>query len=394
MFFPKLKLTDSGRALLSEVISGGGTLNFSGFALGDGALPEGEDGTHLTALIHQVGTVPIASITTGEGGVSLTAGVDTTQLPGAVTGRELGIFADALVGEGKILYAYTNAGDLATYIPQGSGDTYQRITLNVVVAVGDAEQITATIGGITGYATVEQLQEHESDEGNPHHVTKAQVGLGNVENLAINNQAPTYTEAESLQQLSSGETLRVAFGKIKKAIYDLAAHIGNHTNPHDVTPAQIGAANIYHEHSMADLTETDTRKILTSQERDRIGMISAFLQGPPSKEIPTPYVEGLSFTVGFQIATLTFGAFRNLPPQRDQVIGFLPTNLDDNNPYLHFVRAWPKYTISQNFVSRTDPSEVVQVQILPTGELLASNLSTNDSFLDIQGTITYVWGEQ
>lgn len=85
------------------------------------------------------------------------------------------------------------------------------------------------------------LTNHKQDSNNPHNVTAAQVGLGNVPNKATNDQQPTYTESSTLAALTSGERLAVAFGKIAKAISDLIAHIGNKSNPHKVTASQAGA---------------------------------------------------------------------------------------------------------------------------------------------------------
>ncbi len=68
---------------------------------------------------------------------------------------------------------------------------------------------------------------HAGNTSNPHGVTKSQVGLGNVPNVATNDQTPTYTEETTLVKLSSGEKLSVAFGKISKAITDLISHIGD-----------------------------------------------------------------------------------------------------------------------------------------------------------------------
>lgn len=84
-------------------------------------------------------------------------------------------------------------------------------------------------------------KEHAESKKNPHGVTKELVGLGNVPNVATNDQTPTYTEASSLTELSSGEKLAVAFGKIKKAVADLISHIANKSNPHHVTAEQAGA---------------------------------------------------------------------------------------------------------------------------------------------------------
>lgn len=85
------------------------------------------------------------------------------------------------------------------------------------------------------------LNTHITNKSNPHNVTKVQVGLGNVPDVATNDQTPTYSAASSLTKLSSGEKLSVAFGKISKAISDLISHIGNKSNPHGVTAEQVGA---------------------------------------------------------------------------------------------------------------------------------------------------------
>ena len=62
---------------------------------------------------------------------------------------------------------------------------------------------------------------------NPHGTTKSDVGLGNVPNVATNDQTPSYTEVSSLAKLTSGEKLSVAFGKISKAVTDLISHLAD-----------------------------------------------------------------------------------------------------------------------------------------------------------------------
>lgn len=83
---------------------------------------------------------------------------------------------------------------------------------------------------------------------------KSDVGLGNVPNVATNDQTPTYTEATTLATLTSGERLSVVFGKIKKAITDLISHLANKSNPHGVTAAQIGAAASSHNQAASTIT--------------------------------------------------------------------------------------------------------------------------------------------
>ena len=88
------------------------------------------------------------------------------------------------------------------------------------------------------------LNAHIGNKSNPHGVTKSQVGLGNVPNVATNDQTPTYSAASTLTGLTSGEKLSVAFGKIMKAIADFITHKGSTSNPHGVTKAQVGLGNV------------------------------------------------------------------------------------------------------------------------------------------------------
>ena len=66
-------------------------------------------------------------------------------------------------------------------------------------------------------------------------MTKSQVGLGNVPNVATNDQTPSYTAATALAALVSGEKLHVAFGTLPKGTTDLLSHLANKSNPHAVT---------------------------------------------------------------------------------------------------------------------------------------------------------------
>lgn len=72
---------------------------------------------------------------------------------------------------------------------------------------------------------VKKMIYHLVDFMNPHKVNKEQVGLGNVSNVTTNDQTPTYTEATKFENISSGEKLSIAFGKIQKAISTLISHM-------------------------------------------------------------------------------------------------------------------------------------------------------------------------
>ena len=98
-------------------------------------------------------------------------------------------------------------------------------------------------------ADTSDLTSHVSNTENPHGVTKTHVGLGNVPNVSTNNQTPTYSDTTTLTTLVSGEKLSVAFAKIKLAITNLINHIANVANPHSVTKAQIGLGNVENKSS-------------------------------------------------------------------------------------------------------------------------------------------------
>lgn len=95
-------------------------------------------------------------------------------------------------------------------------------------------------------AALAETPGHIVNKENPHGVTAKQVGLGNVPNVSTNDQTPTYSEANELSTLTSGEKLSVAFGKIAKAISSFLSHAHRHAADGEdpLTPEMIGAVNI------------------------------------------------------------------------------------------------------------------------------------------------------
>lgn len=81
-------------------------------------------------------------------------------------------------------------------------------------------------------------------ENNPHALSPTDIGLGNVPNVTTNNQTPTYEVAEENAELESGETLSAAFGKLARIVRSFIAHLANKANPHEVTKAQVGLGDV------------------------------------------------------------------------------------------------------------------------------------------------------
>lgn len=153
-----------------------------------------------------------------------------------------------------VLFAYGYVDDsIATVIP-APDDCLFEITQRVIVYVGVTANVSKVVLASSQYATKAEVDAHISSRTNPHGVTAAQVGLGSVPNVATNDQTPTYATAKTAKAPESGEKLSVAFGKIRRAVLDLIAHIGSKDNPHGVTAEQIKAAQKSHTHSAADIT--------------------------------------------------------------------------------------------------------------------------------------------
>ena len=79
----------------------------------------------------------------------------------------------------------------------------------------------------------ESLDAHIGNKSNPHHVTKAQVGLGNVQNLAPADMPVSTAQAAAIADAKAAGT---------KAQTDLNTHVNRRDNPHNVTRAQLGLA--------------------------------------------------------------------------------------------------------------------------------------------------------
>lgn len=77
------------------------------------------------------------------------------------------------------------------------------------------------------------LNAHINNKSNPHEVTKAQVGLGNVQNLAPADMPVSTAQATAIADAKAAGT---------KAQTDLSTHANRKDNPHNVTRAQLGLA--------------------------------------------------------------------------------------------------------------------------------------------------------
>lgn len=158
-------------------------------------------------------------------------------------------------------YTDTKISDLVNGAPE---------TLDTLKEIADAlsdnkDVVEALDTAIGSKANTSDLTAHTWNKNNPHVVTKSQIGLGNVPNVATNDQTPTYTDTTTFSTLTSGEKLSTAFAKIKLAISNLIIHIANTSNPHSVTKSQIGLGNVENKTSAtirSELTKSDVTTAL------------------------------------------------------------------------------------------------------------------------------------
>lgn len=244
------KLTASGKNLLLRALAGE-TITFTKIQLGNG--PE-QDPIEASALVNPILTVELSKITVGQEYVTLTAQFTNGSVTSGFHITEAGFYAEDPDDNSKeILYALGNEDEsTADYVPD-NGNRILEMQFDALIFIGDAENVSAAISSTLVYASKEDFDEHTADQTNPHAVTKAQVGLGNVPNVSTNDQTPTFSEATTLATINSGEKASTIFGKIKLAITSLINHINNKSNPHNCTASQVGAAAKSHTHNAQDI---------------------------------------------------------------------------------------------------------------------------------------------
>ncbi len=244
------KLTASGKNLLLRALAGE-TITFTKIQLGNGTA---QDPAKATGLVNPIITVELSKIVVGMEYVTLTAQFSNSSITSGFHITEAGFFAtDPDDSTKEILYALGNEDESsADYVPD-KGNRILEMQFDALIFIGDAENVSAAISSSLVYASKDEFDDHTTDKTNPHGVTKQQVGLGNVPNLAPSDQIPTFTEATTLANIVSGEKASTLFGKIKLAINKLISHLNNRSNPHNTTAAQVGAAAKSHTHNAQDI---------------------------------------------------------------------------------------------------------------------------------------------
>lgn len=162
--YRRIVTTNQGKNMVTESIRTKSAIIFTKISLGDGLL-NGETIETMTGLKHRLmdGNVPKINHL-GNGEIEAVSTVSNSELTAGFFARELGLFAKLGEEGEEQLFAYTNAGSNASYIPPNT--SVDEKMLGIQLGVGDA--IVQVNYQSHLYITYEQLEDgiahHNSDE--------------------------------------------------------------------------------------------------------------------------------------------------------------------------------------------------------------------------------------
>lgn len=241
-------ITNAGIELLKNALSGG-TITVTAIKSGAGKVDVSAlKSQTAVSSIKQSGTVQ--GVTKTNETIKIGVLFSNAGLSAGYSMTQLGIYAKGSTGS-EVLFAISQS-TTGKEVPAESAMPSWSLVHNFYIKLNNDVKMTATVDP-EGYVTFETMQKalntHTGNKSNPHSVTKSQVGLGNVPNVATNDQTPTYSDTTTLVTLSSGEKISIAFAKIKLAITTLINHLANKSNPHGVTKSQVGLGNVENKSS-------------------------------------------------------------------------------------------------------------------------------------------------
>ena len=165
--YGRIVTTNQGKNMVTESIRTKSAIIFTKISLGDGLL-NGETIETMTGLKHRLldGNIPKIN-PLGNGEIEAISTVSNSELTAGFFARELGLFAKLGEEGEEQLFAYTNAGSNASYIPPNT--SVDEKMLGIQLGIGDA---TVQINYQSHlYITYEQLEDgiaHHNADANAH----------------------------------------------------------------------------------------------------------------------------------------------------------------------------------------------------------------------------------
>lgn len=141
---------------------------------------------------------------------------------------------------------------------------YKYVDLTPYYTKTEVDALLLTKVDVTTYEAFEAsitalINAHINNTENPHNVTKAQVGLSEVDNTSDINKPISTAVQEALDNLDTA--LR---GQVNTVSDNLNNHILDTNNPHNVTAEQIGLGNVENKSAATIISEITANNITTA----------------------------------------------------------------------------------------------------------------------------------
>lgn len=244
--------TEKGFALQAKLHSGT-TLSITRATVGAGAVTADELYT-LTAVPDERQELTFSTVSYPEDSkCAIPMKLTNTGITEGFYAKVIGIYAFD-PDEGEILYMAARSAD-GTEVPPESEMPYTGMW-NFYIKYGQADGVDITVdpaGSVTMDEVNAAISEHSKNTGNPHGVTAAQVGLGNVDNTADSDKYVKFASTSgTAEKTKNGITIHLNSGQVEGT--SQFTFNGSTAKSINVTPEKIGAAEASHTHDAADTT--------------------------------------------------------------------------------------------------------------------------------------------
>lgn len=208
MAWTGLNLTAEGRIVLNKAQLNN-KLNFKSIVVGDGNAPT--NFSTQKELVNQLYELENLKINVSENECTLTADLPVVDYDYYL--REIGIIVTT--DNGDKLYAYDNCGDDAQYIVNTTGVERTEKRIRLALVISGVDNITVSTPSIL-YVDYKDYEETVAELRQ----TKVNVVGGDISNTIID-----FKQADTIENIKTGEKASLILGKISKAIDELMSHL-------------------------------------------------------------------------------------------------------------------------------------------------------------------------
>ena len=244
--------TEKGFALQAKLHSGT-TLSITRATVGASAVTADELDT-LTAVPDERQELTFSTVSYPEDSkCAIPLKLTNTGITEDFVAKVIGIYAFD-PDEGEILYMVSRSVK-GTEVPPESEMPYTSMW-NFYIKYGQADGVEVIVdpaGSVTMAEVNAAVTDHANDKKNPHGVTAAQVGLGNVDNTADSNKYVKYASTSgTADKTKNAITVHLNSGQVEGT--SQFTFNGSTAKSINVTPEKIGAAEASHNHDASETT--------------------------------------------------------------------------------------------------------------------------------------------